>query len=591
MKKYENFRVWFQKTLPTLYNDALTYSELLYKIVVDFNNLIDNFNELIDEVNKFYEDTNTAINEWKAYILQQFTNFQNDVNKRIKDFEDLTNQNIDEFKNLVSNAIDKFTTDINNQFEQFTSQMNTNFDDFKTNTNTIVNDFKSSVTQQLADFSTEFSELKTYVDNYFANLNITTEIENIIDSMVADGSFENIIVKYINEELLRAYLNRNELEALADIPLNAFALVGTDHVEQDTESFFQAVDANGVISQDSHNLFSLASNPGVYMKRIPKHLSNVMDNVMPTYGYLCAIGDNFLVSTGWINTFIDKFKFEDKLIHSDPQAKFNEPDDVGNSTMWQNINSTLIQISEDLKPYVYTVMLFAGAKNINNTGINMNITTDILKCCNFIHNQLPNATIYFGFTSDKQFDSAALAKINEIILLVSRLPFVKCYQNLHTQLLGLPNKSIYNNENLKQYYANYIASLFLGHEEVLPYDVGLLSMDSHITVTSAPYCTMKNGILKIDARNYTSSKSKPASNVEIGVLRGHQKPYSLTARNILNPIVPVAQVSALINKLGIVSGTTLVWYPGENTYQTKSTTSEQYTCLCPDIYISMMDMS
>lgn len=591
MKKYENFRVWFQKTLPTLYNDALTYSELLYKIVVDFNNLIDNFNELIDEVNKFYEDTNTAINEWKTYILQQFTNFQNDVNKRIKDFEDLTNQNIDEFKNLVSNAIDRFTTDINNQFEQFTSQMNTNFDDFKTNTNTIVNDFKSSVTQQLADFSTEFSELKTYVDNYFANLNITTEIENKIDSMVADGSFENIIAKYINEELLRAYLNRNELEALADIPLNAFALSGTDHVEQDTESFFQAVDAHGIMSTDTHNIFGLSSNPEICMKRIPKHLSNVMDNVMPTYGYLCAIGDNFLMSTGWINKFIDKFKFEDKLINSDPQAKFNEPDDVGDSTMWQNINSTLIQISEDLKPYVYTVMLFAGAKNINNTGINMNITADILKCCNFIHNQLPNATIYFGFTSDKQFDSAALAKINEIIILVSSLPFVKCYQNLHTQLLGLPNNSIYNNENLKQYYANYIASLFLGHEEVLPYAVGLLSMDSKITVTSAPYCTMKNGILKIDARNYTSSKSKPASNVEIGVLRTHQRPYSLTARNILNPIVPVAQVSALINKLGIISGTTLVWYPGENTYQTKSAPGEQYTCLCPDIYISMLDIS
>lgn len=591
MKKYENFRVWFQKTLPTLYNDALTYSELLYKIVVDFNNLIDNFNELIDEVNKFYEDTNTAINEWKAYILQQFTNFQNDVNKRIKDFEDLTNQNIDEFKNLVSNAIDNFTTDINNQFEQFTSQMNTNFDDFKTNTNTIVNDFKSSVTQQLADFSTEFSELKTYVDNYFANLNITTEIENKIDSMVANGSFENIIAKYINEELLRAYLNRNELEALADIPLNTFALSGTDHVVQDTESFFQAVDAYGIMSTDTHNIFGLSSNPEICMKRIPKHLSNVMDNVMPTYGYLCAIGDNFLMSTGWINKFIDKFKFEDKLINVDPQAKFNEPDDVGDSTMWQNINSTLIQISEDLKPYVYTVMLFAGAKNINNTGINMDITADILKCCNFIHNQVPNATIYFGFTSDKQFDSATLVKINEIILLVSSLPFVKCYQNLHTQLLGLPNNSIYNNENLKQYYANYIASLFLGHEEVLPYPVGLLSMDSKITVTSAPYCTMQNGILKIDARNYTSSKSKPASNVEIGFLREHQRPYSLTARNILNPIVPVAQVSALINKLGIVSGTTLVWYPGENTYQTKSTTGEQYTCLCPDIYISMLDIS
>lgn len=46
---------------------------------------------------------------------------------------------------------------------------------------------------------TEFAELKAFVNDYFDNLNVQNEINNKIDSMVKDGTMNNIIRTFFNE--------------------------------------------------------------------------------------------------------------------------------------------------------------------------------------------------------------------------------------------------------------------------------------------------------------------------------------------------------------------------------------------------------
>ena len=50
----------------------------------------------------------------------------------------------------------------------------------------------------VSELQTLYVELKNYVDNYFTNLDVQTEINKKLDEMVEDGTLTNLIKKYVN---------------------------------------------------------------------------------------------------------------------------------------------------------------------------------------------------------------------------------------------------------------------------------------------------------------------------------------------------------------------------------------------------------
>lgn len=69
------------------------------------------------------------------------------------------------------------------QFESFINDTNTKIDELQTSVDNLQQDF-TSITNQL---QTQFNDLKTYVDNYFANLDLTTEVQNILKQYIDEG--------------------------------------------------------------------------------------------------------------------------------------------------------------------------------------------------------------------------------------------------------------------------------------------------------------------------------------------------------------------------------------------------------------------
>lgn len=62
--------------------------------------------------------------------------------------------------------------------------------------------------------SQDFEDLKEYVDNYFANLDLSEEVQTIIDQMEADGFFDDLITEIVNnsgtiETTVTSWLNDN----------------------------------------------------------------------------------------------------------------------------------------------------------------------------------------------------------------------------------------------------------------------------------------------------------------------------------------------------------------------------------------------
>lgn len=109
----------------------------------------------------------------------------------------------------LNSDYEQFKTDMTSSFNEFTGLINNNFDEFKGDVNNQINTFKENITSEFNTFKEEiegnfntlegeFNTLKTYVDNYFENLNLDEEVTTVIQKMVSDGTLANII----NNELL-----------------------------------------------------------------------------------------------------------------------------------------------------------------------------------------------------------------------------------------------------------------------------------------------------------------------------------------------------------------------------------------------------
>lgn len=117
-----SFKFWAQKVLPTVYDDSLSYYEVLTKLVWHINKMIDdmdNFNQTIDSTLSAFDATqsyannvkNTLIetyNELQSYVNHYFDNLdvQNEINHKL----DVMAQN-GQLSNLLSAFIPELVTE------------------------------------------------------------------------------------------------------------------------------------------------------------------------------------------------------------------------------------------------------------------------------------------------------------------------------------------------------------------------------------------------------------------------------------------------------------------------------------------------
>lgn len=63
MPTLRHFRFWCQSVLPLVYDDSLSYYEVLCKVVTYINNLIDTDNQIIDNVEELKKELD-EVQEW-----------------------------------------------------------------------------------------------------------------------------------------------------------------------------------------------------------------------------------------------------------------------------------------------------------------------------------------------------------------------------------------------------------------------------------------------------------------------------------------------------------------------------------------------
>ena len=152
---FPDFAFWLQKTQPLVYDDALSYYEVLCRTSAILNQLIKQVNDLTDAQKKFIEDAtnllNQIINEWNS-IVDQWNNIVTEWNSMkttwsqwsatwaqwVSTFAQWTKT----FNNMVQNN-NQFQTDITNQFNSYKNEINN-----------IITNFENEVNEKIKDFVT-----------------------------------------------------------------------------------------------------------------------------------------------------------------------------------------------------------------------------------------------------------------------------------------------------------------------------------------------------------------------------------------------------------------------------------------------------
>ena len=170
---FPDFAFWLQKTQPLVYDDALSYYEVLCRISAMLNQLTKQVNDLTDAQKKFIEDAtkllNQIISEWNS-IVDQWNNIVTEWNgmkttwaqwsttwaQWVSTFAQWVStfaQWTETFNNMVQNNT-QFQTDITNQFNTYKEEINTIINNFENEVNEKINNFENEVNEKIKDFVT-----------------------------------------------------------------------------------------------------------------------------------------------------------------------------------------------------------------------------------------------------------------------------------------------------------------------------------------------------------------------------------------------------------------------------------------------------
>ena len=181
-EKIRPFRFWVQKALPLVYEDSLSYYELLSKVLEHLNQMGDSVNSMVD-----------TVNEAEGFLDSAETQLQAVLDKGTSDFE---------------TAI--------------------------TSGNTAIN---TAVTNANTNIANAIQELNNYRDNYFENLELQEEVNTKLDDMASSGELTQIINTIITPGMGHPWVVQNVSEMTGDTYLYVLASTGELYQPQGSQGY------------------------------------------------------------------------------------------------------------------------------------------------------------------------------------------------------------------------------------------------------------------------------------------------------------------------------------------------------------------
>lgn len=197
LKKYDSIpylRFWCQKVLPAVYDQSLSYYEVLCKLAAFLNKMLDELEKMqdnIDALHKAYKDlqdwVNAEIARFEAHMEQHFDDLTQELWNRFEEYKNNTNATLQQwFNDYATNT----TNTLNQKFNEFVNNANTRIDQmFNAYTSSTNNEFNTWKT----DFTNQYNQWKDEVNGQISNIN--SNISSLTNRVTA---LENMVKKYPN---------------------------------------------------------------------------------------------------------------------------------------------------------------------------------------------------------------------------------------------------------------------------------------------------------------------------------------------------------------------------------------------------------
>lgn len=162
-----------RKVLPLVYDDSLSYYEVLCKVRQKLNEVIDNNNELTQAWEQYKSDIDAAFGKYTDELDKKFDKLSDDLTNKIED-------EITIFRTMTQQFIDRVEKDLSGFRDELDTQ-NTNIENFKNGVTAQLQSMTTQINSFIAKYNDEIAKLPQYTTKAVNDwLNDTTNYDNII---------------------------------------------------------------------------------------------------------------------------------------------------------------------------------------------------------------------------------------------------------------------------------------------------------------------------------------------------------------------------------------------------------------------------
>ena len=218
-------------------------------------------------------------------------------------------------------------------------------------------------TENIEKLEEAFTTLKNYVDNYFNNLDVQTEINNKLDEMATSGELEALIASYLNTQAVRGFSTLNDLKNATGLITGAICQTsGKNNYKDGLGSLYRIRNITNEDIVDNDNLVAITSDVSLVAEKITNNISNSK-----------TTGTTNTYSCDYINSldekFLDIYSTSEQIVGKDENGK-NVYKITFSGTTSDTLNSTTITTAYSGK----TIVVKSAYGSIYNTTLGGGVT-------------------------------------------------------------------------------------------------------------------------------------------------------------------------------------------------------------------------